>query len=210
MDSQMQKQCAQCRRAGTKLFLKGEKCHGPKCALIKRSYPSGQHGMKRKRSKKSVYGRQLSEKQRAKEVYGLRERQFSNYMRKAANKVGETGHFLLNSLESRLDNVVYRMGLAQSRAQARQIVSHGHVLVNDKKVDIPSYSVKVGDVISVKESKSKKNLFSNATEKLSKHEPVSWLSIDPNKLSAKILNEPTVETPSFDVKSIIEFYSRKI
>ena len=210
MDSKMNKQCAQCRRAGTKLFLKGEKCNGPKCAMVKRNYPAGEHGIKRRRSKKSVYGRQLAEKQKAKEIYGMRERQFSNYMRQAANKPGDTGGFLLNFLESRLDNVVFRIGLASSRPAARQMINHGHVAVNGKKVDIPSYRVKVSEVISVRDKSKGKTIFNKMQEKLAKVEPVSWLATDPTKLSAKVLNIPTVETPGFSIKSIIEFYSRKI
>ena len=210
MDSKMNKQRAQCRRAGTKLFLKGEKCNGPKCALVKRNYPSGVHGLMRKRAKKSVYGRQLAEKQRAKEIYGLRERQLSKYMREAATKIGNTGQYLLTFLESRLDNVVFRMGLGDSRAQAKQIVSHGHILVNGKKVDISSYRVRVGDVIGLSDKGKKKTLFVKSTEKLSKHEPVAWISVNPKELSCKILNTPTNETPGFDIKSLIEFYARKI
>ena len=206
----MKKQCSQCRRAGAKLFLKGEKCHGPKCAMVKRNYPGGQHGIKRRRAKKSVYGRQLAEKQKAKEVYGLRERQFSNYMKEAARKTGDTSSFLLNFLEARLDNTVFRIGLAPSRPAARQMIGHGHIAINDKKVDIPSYRVKVGEIITVRENKKNKAIFNKMKEKLTKAEPVSWLAVEPGKMGAKVLNVPVVETPGFDVKSIIEFYSRKI
>ena len=210
MDSKMKKQCAQCRRAGTKLFLKGEKCHGSKCALVKRNYPAGQHGLNRRRAKKSVYGRQLAEKQRAKEVYGLRERKFVNYMKEAARKQGDTGEFLVSFLESRLDNVSFRMGLAESRAQARQIVGHGHIKVNGKKVDIPSFRVKIGDVIELRKRSAKKPMFEKSSERMAKIEPVSWLSVDSKKISAKILNRASLETPPFDIKSIIEFYAHKI
>jgi len=206
----MDKQCSQCRRAGTKLFLKGEKCQGSKCPILKRNFPSGQHGLNRRRSKKSVYGRQLSEKQRAKEVYGILERQFLNYMKEASRKQGDTGEFLLNFLESRLDSVVFRMGLVDSRRTARQVVNHGHMLVNNKKVDIPSYRVKVADVIALRETSKKKTAFTKATEKLSRAEQISWLAVDPKNVSAKVLNVPIVENPDFDIKSIIEFYSRKI
>jgi len=210
MDSKMKKQCAQCRRAGTKLFLKGEKCHGSRCALIKRNYPAGQHGLSRKRSKKSVFGRQLSEKQRAKEVYGMREKQFINYMKEAAKKQGDTGEFLVCFLESRLDNVTFRMGLAKSRSQARQIVNHGHIEVNGKKVDIPSFRVKVGDMIALRDKAKKKVIFDKIEEKLAKIEPLSWLAVEPKHVAAKVLNKPVLENPPFDIKSIIEFYARKV
>ncbi len=210
MDSKMNKQCAQCRRVGTKLFLKGEKCGGSKCALIKRNYPAGVHGTNRKRAKKSVYGRQLVEKQRAKEIYGLRERHLAKYMREAGKKVGNTGQYILNFLEARLDNVIFRMGLGDSRSQARQIVGHGHIQVNGKKVNIPSYRVKIGDVVGLTEGGKKKKLFEKAIEKLRKHEPVSWIHINPTDLSAKVLNVPTTVNPAFDVKLLIEFYARKI
>ncbi|MFH1292055.1 MAG: 30S ribosomal protein S4 [bacterium] len=210
MDSKMNKQCAQCRRAGTKLFLKGEKCNGPKCALVKRNYPSGQHGLKRKRDKKSVYGKQLAEKQKAKEIYGLRERQFSRYMKEAVVKQGDTGEFLFSFLESRLDNVVFKMGLATSRPSARQIVNHGHIAVNGRKVDIPSFRVKVGDVISLRDKSKSKSLFAKSVENLSKVEQISWLNVQPKEIQAKVLNRPMLDSPIFDVKSIIEFYSRKI
>lgn len=206
----MNKQCAQCRRAGTKLFLKGEKCNGPKCALVKRNFPPGQHGAKRRRSKKSVYGRQLAEKQRAKEIYGMREKQFANLMKAAAKKTGDTGEHLVVSLESRLDNVVFRMGFGSSRAQAKQIVNHGHIKVNDKKVNIPSFKVKVGDVIQLRDKAKGKKLYEKLSEKLVKSEPVIWLAVDAKKMSAKVLNKPSIENISIDIKSIIEFYSRKI
>ncbi|MFH1790076.1 MAG: 30S ribosomal protein S4 [bacterium] len=211
MDSKMKKQCSQCRRAGIKLFLKGEKCYGTKCALIKRNFPSGEHGLNRRKAKKSVYGKQLAEKQRAKEIYGLRERQFSNYLKKANEKKGDTGEHLLNFLESRLDNIVFRMGLVSSRSAARQLVNHGHVVVNSKKVDIPSFRAKVGDVVSIKENSKKKRIFEKIQEKLAKNDHIpSWLAVNPDNMSGKMLNAPTVENPGFDMKSIIEFYSRKI
>ena len=206
----LDKKCSQCRKVGIKLFLKGEKCYGSKCPLLKRNFPAGEHGLKRRRGKKSVYGRQLEEKQKAKEVYGVLEKQFVKYMKEAAKKTGDTGEFLLSFLESRLDNVVFRMGLGSSRRLARQLVSHAHILVNDKKVNIPSYRVKVGDVISLKEKSQKKVGFDRITDKMSKIEPVIWLAVEPKNYSAKVLNAPTIERPVFDIKSIIEFYSRKI
>lgn len=210
MPIKINQQCTRCRRVGTKLFLKGEKCSGAKCTLIKRNYPAGQHGLSKKRTKKSGYGKQLMEKQQAKEVYGLLERQLFNYMRKAAKKQGDSSEFLLGYLEARLDNVVYRFGLANSRRAARQLVNHGHIVVNGKKLDIPSYQVKVGDVIGLKIGTKAKPAFAKIAEKLNKIEPVNWLNIDAKQASAKVINRPTVENPPFDVRAIIEFYTRKI
>ncbi len=191
-----------CRLFGEKL------CDSPKCPVTRRNYPAGQHGTERKRAKLSSYGKQLREKQKIKRIYGLMERQFSNYVTEASKKTGDTSVFLLNYLESRLDNVVYRWGVVSSRAAARQLVGHGHIKVNGKKVDIPSYRVKVGDVISLKDSSQKSKLFENISEKLSKREFPSWLSADPKSLSAKVLNAPTLDMPNFDPKLIIGFYSR--
>lgn len=191
-----------CRQYGEKL------CDSPKCPVTKRSYAPGQHGQAKKRAKLSGFGKQLREKQKVKRIYGLLERQFSNYVAEASKKAGDTSKYLLNYLESRLDNVVYRTGLAPSRAAARQMVSHGHVLVNGKKVDIPSYRVKVGETLEVKENVKKSKLFENIAEIISKKEMPAWLTVDAKKLSAKILNSPTIENPNFDAKSIIGFYSR--
>jgi len=201
-------QCSKCRRAGEKLFLKGEKCSGPKCPLLKRKYAPGVHGPNPKRSKLSSFGKQLKEKQEAKRVYGMREKQFANCAKEAGKKVGDTGKILLTLLESRLDNVVYRMGLATSRAAARQIVNHAHIEVNGKKVDIPSFRVKVGDIVAIRSKSKTKRIFENITETLSKTEPPQWLAVDAKKTEAKILNIPVLENPNFSVKDIIEFYSR--
>ncbi|PIT87818.1 MAG: 30S ribosomal protein S4 [Candidatus Magasanikbacteria bacterium CG10_big_fil_rev_8_21_14_0_10_40_10] len=210
MESNQKNQCTHCRRVGTKLFLKGEKCQGPKCLLIKRNFPSGVHGLKKKRAKKSIYGRQLVEKQKAKEIYGLRDKQLFNYLKEASQKQGNSGDFLLRFLESRLDNTVFRMGLASSRAAARQMVNHGHIQVNGKKVDIPSFRVKVGQVIGVAKKSQTKPLFSKSVETMTKAEPVSWVGVMPDKLEAKILNEPTLDNCGFEVNAIVEFYSRKL
>lgn len=201
--------CSRCRRAGDKLFLKGEKCLGPKCALVKRNFPPGVHGNTRKGPRKSsVYGKQLSEKQKAKETYGLRERQFANYVAEASKKTGDTGKFLITYLESRLDNVIFRMGLGKSRKNSRQIVSHGHITVNDKKVNIPSFRVKVGDAVALSEKSKASPLFDKISEKLAKVEAPGWMSVDAKKISAKILNTPSAGDSGFNAKSIIEFYSR--
>jgi len=201
-------QCSKCRRAGEKLFLKGEKCSGPKCPLLKRKYAPGVHGPNARRAKLSSFGKQLKEKQEAKRIYGMREKQFVRYVVEAGNKVGDTGKTLLTLLESRLDNTVYRMGLATSRATARQIVNHGHMEVNGKKVDIPSYRVKIGEVITIRAKSKVKPIFENISETLTKSEPPHWLSVDSKKAEAKILNTPVLENPSFSIKDIIEFYSR--
>jgi len=200
--------CSQCRRAGGKLFLKGEKCLGPKCPLIKRNYIPGQHGPTAKNKKLSGYGKQLREKQQAKKMYGLREKQFANYVAEASRKTGDTSKYLVDYLESRLDNVVFRMGLTYSRATARQLVNHGHIIVNGKKVDIPSYRVKAGDEVGVGEISKGKKVFEKISEQLSKIEAPSWIHVDTKKIAGKILNSPVLDNPSFNPKAIIEFYSR--
>ena len=208
MSKKINTNCAQCRRAGVKLMLKGEKCLGPKCPFAKRSYAPGQHGPDSRRGKLSGYGAQLKEKQKAKRTYGLIERQFANYVNKAGAKLGDTSKILLAMLEQRLDNVVYRMGLGKSRLAARQIVSHGLVTVNGKKVDVPSYNVKIGDIVALSTKGKNKKGFENIGEKLSKVETPAWLNLDVKNISAKVLNVPQVEDPGFSVKAIIEYYSR--
>ena len=211
MTNKVNEQCSSCRGVATKLFLKGEKCYGPKCAIVKRNYPSGQHGSKKRHSKHSGYGRQLIEKQKAKKTYGILERQFTKYAKEAVAKTGDTSKFLLTYLESRLDNVVYRMGLGSSRRACRQIVSHGHIKVNNRKVDVPSFRVRVGDIITIEENSLKKVIFDKISERIAKKNDIpSWLAVDAKKNSGKILNVPVVENSGFDVKSIIEFYSRKV
>jgi len=191
-----------CRKYGEKL------CDSPKCPLTKRSYPAGQHGQANKRKKVSGYGKQLLEKQKVKALYGLLEKQFSNYVAEASKKVGDTSKILLNYLESRLDNVVYRAGYASSRRAARQLVTHGHISINGKKLDIPSYRVRVGEVVGlVAESKNKK-VFEGLSEKMQKTDAPAWLALDFKANTAKVLNAPTMENPNFNPKAIIEFYSR--
>lgn len=192
-----------CRQYGEKL------CDSPKCPITRRSYPPGQHGPTRKGMKKvSGYGKQLREKQKVKRIYGILERQFSNYVAEASKKTGDTSKILLTYLESRLDNVVYRIGLAKSRAAARQLVSHGHVVVNGQKVDIPSFQVKVGQAVAVKDNFKKSKLFDGLMETMSKKDFPSWLTVDASSFTGKVLNTPTVENPNFDAKAIIGFYSR--
>ncbi len=191
-----------CRKYGQKL------CDSPKCPVTKRAYPAGVHGPSKKHTKQSVYGKQLFEKQKAKQLYGLLEKQFSNYVAEASHKTGDTGKFLVNYLESRLDNIIYRTGLASSRRAGRQLVSHGHILVNGKKVDIPSYRVRVGEEIALSDKSKSSPLFAKVSETLSKMQAPGWLGIDSKKASVKILNAPTADDPGYDAKSIIEFYSR--
>lgn len=202
-------QCARCRRAGEKLFLKGDRCFTAKCALTRRSFAPGQHGPTQ-RIRLTSYGEQLKEKQKAKRVYGLRERQFSNYVAKASKRKGNTAEGFLKFLEKRLDNVVYRLGLAKSRESARQIVSHCHILVDNKRVNIPSFQVESDQVISIAEKSQSKKIFENLKQTLIKHEVPVWLSLNVETLTGKILAEPKIEGMqfNFDPKKIIEFYSR--
>lgn len=201
--------CKQCRREGEKLYLKGEKCLGPKCPVTRRAFPPGQHGPT-SRTKLTPYGVQLREKQKAKRIYGLMERQFEGYFAKAARRMGDTGVFLRQFLEMRLDNVAYRLGFAKSRAAARQMVTHGLMQVNGKSVDIPSYQLRAGDVVTVKENKAGRGLFKDLKERLGKHQTPAWLTMDAPSATGKVLNRPTAEEleQSFDAKLIVEFYSR--
>lgn len=201
--------CRLCRREGEKLFLKGERCGTQKCALIKRNYPPGAHGAKAYQSI-SEYGKQLREKQRAKRTYGLQETQFHNYYLKASQKEGATTDNLIKALESRLDNVVYRLGLAVSRSQARQLVGHYHFLVNGQRVNIPSYQVKPEDVIQVNPTKGDKNYFEQLKKGIADHESPVWLALDHEKLEGKAIGSPDKDTVehSIDLQLIVEFYSR--
>lgn len=198
--------CRLCRREGQKLFLKGERCYSSKCALERRNYAPGQHGQARK--KISEYGLQLREKQKAKRFYGLLETQFRNLFDKAAKKKGITGENLLIMLETRMDNVVFRMGLAASRKEARQLVRHGHFTLNGNKVNIPSLEVKAGDVIAVKE-KSKSSPKFKEIRDMAITTP-AWMSVDVDKLEGKVLAVPTraeIDTPIAE-HLIVELYSK--
>lgn len=205
------KNCRICRRLGEKLFLKGDKCNSPKCLVVKRPYAPG---AKRKRSPRSLseYGKELREKQRLKNWYNLKERQFKNYVEKSLEKRGkeDTGNLLIKMLESRLDNVVYRSGLASSRAQARQIVNHGHFQINGKRVDIPSAEIKKGDVVAVMENAKKKQYFVNVLPVFKKHKGPSWIEINTDKMEAKVTGDPSLaeSAPPAEISSIFEFYSR--
>ncbi|WKZ29227.1 MAG: 30S ribosomal protein S4 [Patescibacteria group bacterium] len=201
--------CKQCRREGEKLYLKGEKCLGPKCPVTRRAFPPGQHGPT-SRAKITPFGVQLRQKQKAKRIYGLMEKQFENYFVKAASRKGDTGVFLKQFLEMRFDNIVFRLGFAKSRAQARQMVGHGLLTVNGKSVDIPSYQLRAGDQIAIKENKINKGAFKELKDRLSKHQAPGWLTVDAAAATGKVINRPTAEEleQSFDAKLIVEFYSR--
>ena len=205
-------QCKKCRRAGEKLFLKGEKCDSAKCPVVKRNFPPGMHGPTARIPKPTNYGRQLKEKQKAKRMYGLRELQFRNYFEKGLKKVGNTGELLFSFLEGRLDNTVYRLGFVPSRRQARQVVGHGLITVNGKKVNIPSYQVKIGDIVSIKNNRLKSPLFTNLKEKLQKSDKqlAPWLSLNKEELSGKILSKPKLNDVAVNVdwRVIVEFYSK--
>ena len=198
--------CRLCRREGTKLFLKGERCTSKKCAMERRVGAPGVHPTTRK--KPSEYLLQLREKQKVKRAYGLLEKQFRGYYDEAARQKGKTGEVMLSLLERRLDNVCYRLGLGASRAQARQIVNHTHITVNGKKVNIPSYQIKVGDVIAVKEKSAKSELF--AAIKESRVIVPKWLEFDPAKLTGKVVALPARDDIDLTIAEnlIIEFYSK--
>ena len=199
--------CRKCRREGVKLYLKGDKCYSRKCPVEKRAYPPGQHGQGMQR-KLSNYGIQLREKQKMRRIYGVRERQFRNYIAESVRRPGVTGDTLLQLLEMRLDNTVYRLGLASSRAQARQFVCHGHILINGKRVDIASYQVRVNEVIEVAEG-ARKIAPLVAAVGGSKGVP-AWLQFNANQMKGTIVSAPVRDEIDTDVQEslIVEFYSR--
>lgn len=202
--------CKQCRRVGEKLFLKGERCYTQKCALIKRKYPPGFHGPKQ-RIRLSEYGLQLREKQKMKKTYGMLERQFRNYFVRASKMTGDAGYNFLNLLERRLDNVILKAGLATSRDLARQAITHGHILVNGRRLRVPSYVTKIGDLISIKASSFLKAGFEAINKaKKDKKELPSWMVFDQEKSGLKIISDiGEKELPkNIDVRLIIEFYSK--
>ncbi len=205
--------CKLCRREGQKLFLKGERCFSPKCALEQRDYPPGEHGQAarfRRRRRPSDYHRQLREKQKVRRIYGVMERQFRRYFREAERKPGLAGENLLSLLERRLDNVVYRLGFADSRNQARQLVQHGHFTVNGRRTNVPSYAVRVEDRIAVREESRRKTYFKNRAEMLDGQSTPQWLSLDPGTLSARVVSLPRREDLEIPVNEqlVVEYYSR--
>jgi len=201
--------CRQCRRAGEKLFLKGERCYTKKCAIERRNYPPGQHGNTGRPAKITDYGMQLREKQKMRQIYRVLEGPFRSYVAEATRRRGVTGENLLQLLEMRLDNIVYRLGFANSRAQGRQTVNHGHFNVNGKPVDIPSYQVRPNDVISVREGSRKIPVIQEAMASAGNRVP-SWLSSNFNQFSGQVLSAPRRDEVDSDVEEqiIIEFYSR--
>ncbi|HOO25068.1 MAG TPA: 30S ribosomal protein S4 [Clostridiales bacterium] len=200
--------CKLCRREGKKLFLKGERCYTGKCAFERRAYAPGQHGQSRK--KVSEYGLQLRAKQQARRYYGIQEGQFHKYFLMAERKQGMTGENLLRICESRLDNVVYLLGWANSRAEARQLVTHGHYLVNGKKVDIPSYLLKEGDSLAIKAKSKESDKFVTVLENNQSRPVPKWLDVDREKAEGKVLNLPERDQIEVPVEEhlIVEFYSK--
>lgn len=195
-----------------KLFLKGDKCLSPKCPMVRKPYPPGTKGKRRKRAL-SEYGKELSEKQKLKNWYNLTERQFRNYVKEVLEKRGkveDAGTLLIKKLECRLDNVVFRMGFASSRPQSRQLIGHGYFLVNGRKVNIPAYQVKKGDMISLHQKSHKKAIFQNLSASLKKYKPPSWIELDIKKLKGKVTGLPSLEeaNPPAEISAIFEFYSR--
>lgn len=208
MARQMAPVCRLCRREGEKLFLKGDKCYSDKCPVEKRTYPPGQHG--RERKKMSDYALHLREKQKLRRIYGVLERQFRRYYHNAARKKGVTGEVLLQSLEMRLDNILYRLGFAASRAQARQLVNHGHFTVNGRKVDIPSYGTRPGDVIAPRSASRDLEVIRSNVEAAAQRSLPEWLELDPETMEGRIKALPARDQIDTNVKEalIVEFYSR--
>ncbi|MEI8361497.1 MAG: 30S ribosomal protein S4 [bacterium] len=209
MGRNLEPKCKQCRRLGEKLFLKGDRCQSAKCGMVKRNFPPGFHGSKG-RGKQTEFGMQLAEKQKALKQYRMMEKQFKLTYLKAQKMQGNKSDNFLKLLEMRLDNAIYRLGFTVSRDKARQLISHGHFTVNAQKVNIPSYSVKTGDVIAVKESSKRGKEFNTLTEKIKQVKTPSWLNLEPTKLAGKVLHAPVKEDlqTNFNAQLIVEFYSR--
>lgn len=202
--------CKLCRREGMKLFLKGTRCFTEKCAIERRNYSPGQHGQQRQRTRATEYSTQLREKQKVKRIYGILERQFRGCFHKAERQKGVTGENLLQILERRLDNVVYKLGFSSSRKEARQLVSHGHFLVNGKMTDIPSFLLKEGDIVAVKQKSGEMTAIHNALSSIEARGLPSWLELDKGNLQGKVKSVPTKEDISLPVNEqlVVEFYSR--
>jgi small subunit ribosomal protein S4 len=201
--------CKTCRRTGQKLFLKKDKCLSPKCPITRKPYPPGKRAKRVKAS--SEYGLQLKEKQKLKFMYGLREKQFVNYIKEAIENGGsKTGPYLMGLLESRLDNVVYKLGFTSSRSTSRQLVGHGHICVNGKKITIPSYQTSKGDKITIRAQSNAKKLFTDLDVRFKKYEAPSWLKLDKTKRTGEIAGKPEGEAlvTETNLSSVLEFYSR--
>ena len=211
MSRYVEANCKLCRREGTKLFLKGSRCLTEKCAVEKRSYAPGQHGQASgRRRKASQYSRQLREKQKVKRIYGLSEQQFRNTFKRALSEPGRTGENLLIALETRLDNIVYRMGLALSRKAARQLVRHRHVEVNGRPVDVPSFQVLPGDEVRVAKRSREMDVIAVSLELASKGQPVSWVAVDRGTMTGKVVERPTRDAIPIAAEEqlIVELYSK--
>ena len=202
--------CRLCRREGQKLFLKGERCYTERCAITRRQYAPGQHGQNQARKKQSEYGLQLRAKQHARRYYGVSESQFAKYFEMADRKIGVTGENLLRILESRLDNIVYRVGFANSRKEARQLVNHGHFAVNGRRVDIPSYLTKVGEAVTLMDKSKDSPKFKAVLESNASRPVPRWIDSDKDAFSAKIIELPNREDIDLDVEEtlIVEYYSK--
>ena len=200
--------CRLCRREGAKLFLKGTRCYTKKCSFERRPTPPGQHGVRRR--KMGEYGIQLREKQKVRRVYGVLERQFRNYYRDAESHAGVTGEALLQRLETRLDNVVFRLGFGTSRPQARQLVAHGHFAVNGVPTDVPSYALKPGDRIEVREGRKSREAFKVIKETLRSHQAPEWLNLDGAKMAGSVVSIPRRDQMPLDLSEqlVVEYYSR--
>jgi small subunit ribosomal protein S4 len=200
--------CRLCRREGMKLFLKGSRCYSKKCAFERRPTPPGQHGVRRR--KVGEYGMQLREKQKVRRVYAVLERQFKNYFDAAESRPGVTGENLLRLLELRLDNIVFRMGFATSRAASRQLVNHGHFAVNGRPTNIASHQLRPGDRVEVRASRTAREPFKIAKETLRSHQPPEWLTVDPAKLAGTIIDQPRRDQMPLDLNEqlVVEYYSR--
>ncbi len=195
------------RALGVKLFLKADRCNSPKCAMVRRPYRPGMHGKSRRRAI-SEYGQQLMEKQRIRITYGLKESQMANVFKNASKKKGSLSEAIIGLLERRLDNTVFRLGLAPSRIMARQFVSHGHILVNGRKVTVPSFLVKIGDVITVKPTSLNSLIFKELSNTIKKYQAPEWLIIDAEKIEGKVKSLPvSIEMP-FDINLVVDFYSK--
>ena len=200
--------CRLCRRAGEKLFLKGERCYTPKCGVEKRRKPPGSQPARRRRT--SDWGTQLREKQKSRQIYGVLERQFLKYYSEALRRPGITGSYLMQILEERLDNVAYRLNFADSRSQARQLVTHGHIKVNGKKVDIPSYRVRINDVVTWKESSKNLDMYSRMSQDIPRRPLPNWLALNVGNMEGTIISSPDMNEidTGIDARLVVEFYSR--
>ncbi|MFH1890019.1 MAG: 30S ribosomal protein S4 [Candidatus Kuenenbacteria bacterium] len=209
MGRNLDPKCKQCRRFSEKLFLKGERCFGAKCAMVKKNYPPGLHGQKGFR-RDSEYSKQLQAKQKAKKIFRLQEKQFRNYFTKASKMKGNINTNLLILLENRFDNIVYRAGLTESRDKARQLINHAHFLINGKKVNIPSYQLKVKDEITIREKSKKAAVFGSVLENINNKSIPDWLNYDAKKQNVIVVDSPQEKDfdSSIDTRLVIEFYSK--